>query len=459
MAPNVELGFLRDLLTSEPHSRLFGALDYLVSQRIYGVVPPPRIDAGEPLAATQLVRARPYQRAVQDRLTKRFLGVVDTRHIGAVLRQKNYDYVACETELLRMAGDPAFAPWRVFHTIRRLFTRPGPPIGDRDWRSEREAELRRELLAIDVAGRAAEDEARARQLNTTEAERSGATLECGCCYALLAGEDCVACPDGHVVCRDCLRRGVEEAAHGTSRSDGIRCLSSEGDDCRFDYADALLGRVLAPDLYAALQRRAADAALDAALRAAPGMTVVRCAYCCNAALNRQGGPWRSLWASAPAVTLALAPLLALLHVALLLIMLLLPPLLVSSTTSRLPPLKQNPLRLPANPVCILVEPARAAGLVADYLTYVWRIATTERHSVFRCPCRRATCMLCERGWYAGHECADASNGLRLAVERAMSGAQRALVVCPTSPLARSEAVKRTCQRCSLAFVKDEGCNK
>ena len=56
----------------------------------------------------------------------------------------------------------------------------------------------------------------------------------------MTGEDAVACPAGHVVCRECLHRGAQELAYGAGRTEGIRCLSVEGDDCAYDYADAVL---------------------------------------------------------------------------------------------------------------------------------------------------------------------------------------------------------------------------
>lgn len=57
-------------------------------------------------------------------------------------------------------------------------------------------------------------------------------------------------------------------------------------------------------------------------------------------------------------------------------------------------------------------------------------------------CGRKSCLLCGKLYYAGHECSDSLDGLRLAMEAAASN-----------------AVKRQCPECGLSFVKLDGCNK
>lgn len=57
-------------------------------------------------------------------------------------------------------------------------------------------------------------------------------------------------------------------------------------------------------------------------------------------------------------------------------------------------------------------------------------------------CGRPSCRLCGKLHYAGHECVDSLEGLRLATETAASN-----------------AVKRQCPDCGLSFLKDSGCNK
>lgn len=442
MCPQIDLSYARDLITAEPHSRLYRALDKIHRQQKRGAVAPPRPDAGEPLRSIDFVRSAAYQRAVIDRVTKRYLGIVDTKHVGAALRRHNYDYATSEKEIAKMAKDPAFAPYRFLGMVMRWFTstKTGVPK-EVDWTTEGQAELKAELRRLE-ARRVEEEDARyARAVNTSEAERVMATLECGCCFGSMAGEDCVACFAGHVICRDCLRRGVEEVAYGAGRTDGIRCLSAEGDLCEHSYADRLLEQALPASMVEAMRRRSNQDALDAAVRSEVHASIIRCVACSYGELDYFFGPWRALWRSDPVITLTYAPLLFLLHLALGIAFLIFPNLFIISTASRLPPSKQHPLLLPKLPVCILVEPIRGFAMLNDYLVHAWHCVRLSQRSAFRCPCGRMTCMLCERAWYAGHECADAGNGLRLAVERAMA-----------------EAVKRTCRRCGLAFVKDEGCN-
>ena len=56
-----------------------------------------------------------------------------------------------------------------------------------------------------------------------EAEETGDTVECTCCYGDYAFEEMRACNDGHLFCMDCLRRYAEEKVFGNGDLGGKGC--------------------------------------------------------------------------------------------------------------------------------------------------------------------------------------------------------------------------------------------
>ncbi|KAH8922580.1 hypothetical protein BT69DRAFT_224320 [Atractiella rhizophila] len=74
-------------------------------------------------------------------------------------------------------------------------------------------------------------------------------LECSCCYDEVPFEDCTFCEEGkggemHAVCRECLRREVEEKIWGEGRKEGdLGCLSA-GDGCEGIYGMGEIRRCL-----------------------------------------------------------------------------------------------------------------------------------------------------------------------------------------------------------------------
>lgn len=89
------------------------------------------------------------------------------------------------------------------------------------------------------------------------------------------------------------------------------------------------------------------------------------------------------------------------------------------------------------------DPAQQVAAQVDSLKHRYSHAySTSPDSLSRLYCGRVSCLLCNREFFPGHSClSDEQDGLRLAVERAMS-----------------DAVKRTCPNCGLGFTKSDGCN-
>lgn len=53
----------------------------------------------------------------------------------------------------------------------------------------------------------------------------GTLIECGCCCADVAFENAVQCSEGHLFCKMCLQRYVEETIFGTGRI-VIKCMNT-----------------------------------------------------------------------------------------------------------------------------------------------------------------------------------------------------------------------------------------
>jgi hypothetical protein len=70
-----------------------------------------------------------------------------------------------------------------------------------------------------------DDQELAKALNYKEYETNQALMTCGCCYADCAFEDMVQCSEGHLFCRDCARRAMEDVL-GRQLTQ-LKCINSE----------------------------------------------------------------------------------------------------------------------------------------------------------------------------------------------------------------------------------------
>ena len=67
---------------------------------------------------------------------------------------------------------------------------------------------------------------RTRELRLEEAKKNGELHECGCCFDdECLFEDMQACADGHIFCKECIRRSCE-AAVGQGKSQFL-CLTGK----------------------------------------------------------------------------------------------------------------------------------------------------------------------------------------------------------------------------------------
>lgn len=86
------------------------------------------------------------------------------------------------------------------------------------------------------------DRALAVQLNESLAEETGAQAECGCCCGDFAFDNIVQCSEGHLFCKRCVQKYVEETVFGNGKSH-VKCITSET-NCEGFFPDSMLRQAL-----------------------------------------------------------------------------------------------------------------------------------------------------------------------------------------------------------------------
>ncbi|MCJ1486665.1 hypothetical protein MMC06_006843, partial [Schaereria dolodes] len=268
-------------------------------------------------------------------------------------------------------------------------------------------------------------------LNLEEAQEALAIYECECCFSDTTFEEMATCSTGiHTICFSCIRRAVNEALYGQSWGLSIdhsrgqfACLAPTSPSrCTGCIPHKLAFRAVTTSkggqqTWQKFQSRLADEAL---LKSQSQL--VRCPFCPYAELSD----------------------------------LYLPP-----STLRYRLKLTHPLRT----LVLLVLPISFLGLVLLYAFIIHLfpsslpsprsllfnafsnlIHATHLSPRFRCrssACALPSCLLCHKRWVDPHTCHESATlSLRTTVEAA-----------------RTAALKRTCPRCGLGFVKESGCNK
>jgi len=95
-----------------------------------------------------------------------------------------------------------------------------------------------------------EDSKLARELNEEEYSKTGQLIECGCCFGEYAFDDMAQCPDGHLACGDCFRKGAE-----TVLGEGKTALRCYTNGCNFCFAPSQLAKFLPKKTLEYFQKR------------------------------------------------------------------------------------------------------------------------------------------------------------------------------------------------------------
>lgn len=398
-------------------------------------------------------RRHSYKKAVQTSLYQEF-SALSKSAINAVLAEENHSYSRSRPTLQRMTAKSwrrkisrLFAAWRrsegsgpeLHFMVQWVTTSPGLPAMFPELRKTGDAELDQELNQSVLmplteklkTEQQAGDWALALKTNEIEAKNANALYECECCFLTTVLEQMATCTEsGHFICFRCLCQALNEALFGQSwginidhASGQIRCLAPlPVQTCAGCIPRDVSHRAISSnggfEQIRMLESRLADEAL---LKSQ--MPLIRCPFCPYAEVNDLYVPTEKshycLNTCTP-ITLVLLLFLALS---------LLPLLAVCGALQIFSPTQIFP-----SPAIVL----------SNSLTRLKRLKHHPRR--FRCKsptCALPSCLLCFKIWHDPHICHEsACLSLRTTIEAA-----------------RTAALKRTCPRCGLGFVKDSGCNK
>jgi hypothetical protein len=110
------------------------------------------------------------------------------------------------------------------------------------------------------------------------------SLECAVCFDEVDQDSAIACPDGHLSCIHCVRRGLEISI---GENKVFACpAASEADDkqCQKCFSDAGLEHAVGPLLKATHDLVVARNQVSLAFAGAPDDIVVKCPLCCGVVL-------------------------------------------------------------------------------------------------------------------------------------------------------------------------------
>ncbi|RAK97002.1 E3 ubiquitin-protein ligase [Aspergillus ibericus CBS 121593] len=393
----------------------------------------------------ELFRSDEYKVAVKLALTKEFSGLSKSA-VEAVLAEVNFCYIRARPTLL----DLSRRTWRAtFNSILPSFKRhksEHPLIvwqrrtdGDLVPRlkktgcQELDRELHEILLAPLLRTRQEEREIKdlklAEELNETEAKAVDAVYECECCLADVTFEQISTCSDNtHIICYGCIRRTIHEALFGQGwgksvdvEKSTLKCLAPFGhDSCHGSLNPEIVKRAILLDkagleTYAKFETRlASEVLLKSQLK------LIRCPFCSYAEVDPVYHPsagglaWRFRRDG-----------------------------LISSLLITIFLLDLIPLLLIPVTLLYLLDPSVVTTIFDNALLNLCLKIRAKRFTCAHPACRRVSCITCQKPWRDPHVCHEPLLlDLRATVEAA-----------------RTAAVKRTCPRCGLSFVKSSGCNK
>ena len=405
------------------------------------------------IATEDEFRRSGYKWAVCSTLCQEFRSL-NKSAIKAVLAEENHSYSRARRTLLKLEAKS----WR--GTLNAIWARWRKPVEDTKhhymitWHkddvhrsqgfpvlrttgdAELDAELYQEVLApyLDSARRLQEtrDWKMANEMNEHEAGQADALYECQCCFTDTTFEQMAACTsNAHTLCYRCICQAVTEALFGQGWARNIdhnrgllKCLApASHDSCDGLIPTYLTERALAhskggPEAWNVFQTRLMGQSI-----AKTQLSMVRCPFCPYLEVDE----------------LYLPPSTVVFH----------PNTVHLRRTFVLLVITFNfiPLIILYSLLCRVTLFSRLPTVTRLVSTSCARL-TRAKHLSQRFKCRSSTCGLssclkCFKVWRDPHICHESE----------------ALSLRATVESARTAALKRTCPRCSLAFIKDSGCNK
>ncbi|KAL1954431.1 hypothetical protein VTO42DRAFT_1201 [Malbranchea cinnamomea] len=399
------------------------------------------------IPAEELFRSEEYKAAVTATLSQEFRPLSKST-IAAVLAEVNYSYIQARPTLQELSRKTWRATLGTFLPFKkRKKGKVGHPLliwqktaDGEDLPSLKEtgcAELDKELrdafleplLAQAREERETRDLTLATQLNEAEAEAAEALYECCCCMSDVTFEQISTCSTaGHFVCFTCIQRTLHEAVFGQGwakavepQKSTLRCLAPlQTDTCDGTLDQGIVKRaILAEKAGSETYKKFEDRLASEALMKC-NLKLIHCPFCSYAEVDpvyhpsKKGITWRFRRLNVLPAILLIIGLLDLI------------PLVI----------------IP----CIVLSVIHPSYITTTFSTSLRNLCLKTRNQRFTCSnpsCRRQSCITCHKPWRDPHRCHEPMlQSLRNAIEAA-----------------RTAAIKRTCPRCGVSFVKSSGCNK
>ncbi len=467
--PDIQVEVFREMLSSfNEESRLEVVTEALLKHKARWVrgrwLVPGESEAGnrksEGIPSAEMFRSESYKKAVKSVLYHDFKGL-SRSSINAVLAEHNHSYTLARPTLLVLSSKS----WR--YSLSSFFLRRKPSgLGDTnhpllvwqttDAQSESpeptvkntgDPELNTEILQTVVIPllqrrrdqQLAEDSDLAAQINEAEAEKYEALNDCECCFTATSFEQLSACDDGgHLICFRCVRHAVSEGLFGQGWAKNmqhakgtLRCIAPMlNEECQGCISQVLVKRALlqgkgGEDIWRKLEDRVATENITRS-----NVPLIRCPFCAYAEIDDIYIPFEERLGRLNRTAFVSFPSLAILVLGTGMIPFLLPFIIFSTFL-----------------FLTISSKLSLYGQIRTQITNAHiRILRKRLGLKFTCrnkSCARASCRACCKEWRDIHICFESERlALRAAVESAMA-----------------EAVKRTCPRCNLSFVKASGCNK
>lgn len=397
----------------------------------------------------ELFRSDEYKDAVKAVVTLEFRSL-NRSTIDAVLAESNFSYIRARPILLQLSQKT----WRAtlgnilsFKKRRKTTETSDPPL--LIWQRHPDGELVPALkntgcveldhelydaflLPLVTQKREIQEEADlklAEELNETEAKAADALYECDCCLSDVTFEQISTCSVSlHTICFSCIQRTLHEALFGQGWDKSIdavrstlRCIAPISDGiCEGRLGAAIVKRAILAEQAGDLtyqkfeDRLASDALIKSQVK------LIHCPFCSYAEIDPvfeasgKGITWRLRRAS------------------------LLPTLFMAVFLLDLIPLLIIPFS-----IALFLYPSELTAILTASLQNLCLKTRNQRFTCANPSCQRDSCITCHKPWLDPHRCHEPLLlSLRTTVEAA-----------------RTAAVKRTCPRCGLAFVKASGCNK
>lgn len=405
----------------------------------------------QPITPEDEFRQASYRWASYSALCQEFKAV-NKSAIRAVLAEENHSYTRARSKLRQLAAKG----WR--SALNALWTRlrksaeeqrqhpmlicPRPEddgmlnlpclkaTGDAELDAELYESVLAPLLSSIQSNQELQDKELADALNEQEAQAVGALYECQCCFTGVPFEQVISCTAcAHLICHRCTYHAISEAVFGQGWARNIdhfrgllKCpsISTQNECCDGCMPHGTVERILrqqkgGAEMWTQLETRLTEESVSQA-----GLAVVKCPFCSYKEVDE-------LFLPPNTVTLRLN-LSRPKHTVLVLL----------ATLTLLPLITFYALFCHVScftPPRVMVARARDRLVRHHHLPLRFQCRSTS--------CGLQSCLNCSKPWRDMHICYEsAAVSLRTAIEGA-----------------RTAALKRTCPRCSLAFVKDSGCNK